>query len=487
MSEKLYQAVFEQTSEGLILIDAASRRLLEVNRAFVELTGYPEEQIFSMSLGDFFDLPPVGIERIYSQLLNKKEPFFGEVKCRRSDNSLLDVEIRVNLVYLEGKAFYCAVLYEVTLHRQAEKTLQEVAAKFRRAIFSSPMPVMIHTEDGAVVMINNEWTNLTGYSFKDIPTTAAWVEKAFGIEYTAMREKFISLATMEGPGAGEELSVATSSGEKLQWDFRSAPVGSLPNGERLIITMAMDVTGRKRAEEQLKASLKEKELLLKEIHHRVKNNMQIISSLLNLQLRYIRNSETKELFRESQQRIKSMALVHEMLYRSQNLARIDFGKYTRALSAEIMQTCSPDHDRLTVVTNINNIEFDIKTAIPCGLIIHELISNSLKHGFPDGRKGTIRIDLDRNSKGVLTLVVSDDGIGFPRGLDLERTGTLGLSLVRILTKQLRGSIERLETAGTAFRLTFSDKPLSAESEDRNEAKGPTVANEIIVAAAPNRI
>jgi PAS domain S-box-containing protein len=482
MSENLYQAVFEQTSEGIILIDAASRRLLEVNRAFVELTGYPEEQIFSMSLGDFFDLPPVEIERIYSLLLNKKEHFSGEVKCRRSDNSLLDVELRGNLVHLEGKAVFCAGLHEVTLYRQAEKTLQEAATKFRRAIFSSPMPVMIHTEDGAVVMINNEWTNLTGYSFKDIPTTAAWVEKAFGAERTEMSEKFSSLATTEGPGTGEELSVATSSGEKLQWDFRSAPIGSLPEGERLIITMAMDVTERKRAEERLKASLKEKEVLLKEIHHRVKNNMQIISSLLNLQLRYIRNSETKELLRESQKRIKSMALIHEMLYRSQNLARIDFGKYTRTLSAEIMQSCGLDHNRLKVVTNINNIEFDIKTAIPCGLIIHELISNSLKHGFPNGRKGTIRIDLDRNSKRALTLVVGDDGIGFPKDLDFERTGSLGLSLVMVLTKQLRGSIERLETAGTAFRITFSDDPLSMQSEACNETKGSTVKSEIIVAA-----
>jgi len=346
------------------------------------------------------------------------------------------------------------------------------------------MPVMIHAEDGAVLMINNEWTNLTGYSFKDIPTTAAWLEKAFGAGHTEMSEKFNSLATTEGPAAGEELSIATSSGEKLEWDFRSAPIGSLPDGERLIITMAMDVTERKRVEEQLKASLKEKEVLLKEIHHRVKNNMQIISSLLNLQLRYIRNSETKELFRESQKRIKSMALIHEMLYRSQNLARIDFGKYTRTLSAEIMQSCSPGHDRIRVETNINNIEFDIKTAIPCGLIIHELISNSLKHGFPDGRKGTIRIDLDRNSKGALTLVVSDDGVGFPRGLDLERTGSLGLSLVTILTKQLRGNIERLETAGTAFRITFSDNPLSAESEDGNEVKCPAVEGGIIVAADP---
>jgi len=215
--------------------------------------------------------------------------------------------------------------------------------------------------------------------------------------------------------------------------------------------------------------------------------MQIISSLLNLQLRYIRNNETKELFRESQKRIKSMALIHEMLYRSQNLARIDFGKYTRTLSAEIMQTCSPDHNRLKVVTNINNIEFDIKTAIPCGLIIHELISNSLKHGFPDGRKGTIRIDLNRNSKGELALVVSDDGVGFPRGLNLERTGSLGLSLVMILTKQLRGSIERMETAGTAFRITFSDKPFSAESEDSSEARGPAVDGELIAAADPKRI
>jgi len=137
MIDKLSQAVFEQAPGGIILIDAASRRLLEVNRAFVELAGYPEEQIFSMTLGDFFDLPPVGIERIYSLLLNKKEHFLGEVKCRRADNSLLDVELRVNLVHLEGKAFFCAVIHEAPCTGRLKRPFRKPPAS-SAGLFSAP-------------------------------------------------------------------------------------------------------------------------------------------------------------------------------------------------------------------------------------------------------------------------------------------------------------------------------------------------------------
>jgi PAS domain S-box-containing protein len=454
MNESFFQTVFEQASEGIVLIDGASRYLLEANNAFAELVGYPEELMFSMTLNDFIDLSPVGIERLYDQVLTRKEQYIGEVKCRRSDGSLIDVELRLNLLHFGGKELFCAFIRDVTMYRHVEKGILETGGRFRQAVFSAPLPIMIHAEDGAVVMINSEWAKRTGYAFRDTPTIDAWVKKSFGAECTSMFEKLGFLYKTNAPCTYDDLPVTTSSGEKLVWNFCSAPAGSLPDQRRLFITMAMDVTAHKRAENELKASLHEKETMLREVHHRARNNMQVIMSLLNLQSRYISNPETQEFFRESQERVRAMVLIHEMLCNSGNQARIDFNEYGRSLVGGLISAYSPNQSNLQVDMRISRMVVSLETAVPCGLIIHELVSNSLKHGFPDVRSGTITIDFDRDEAGLYTLVVGDNGIGLPNGLDREKPGTLGLSLINTLTKQLQGVVEFTGTSGTVCKISF---------------------------------
>ena len=454
MNESLFQTVFEQASEGIVLIDGAGRYLLEANKAFAELVGYPEELMFSMTLNDFIDLSPVGIERLYDQVLTRKEQYIGEVKCRRSDSSLIDVELRLNLLHFGGKELFCAFIRDVTMYRHVEKGLLETGGRFRQAVFSAPLPIMIHAEDGAVVMINSEWTRRTGYSFKDIPMIDDWVKKAFGAEGASVSEKFGFLYKTTTPCTYDDLSVTTKSGEKLVWSFCSAPAGSLPDERRLFITMAMDVSANKHVEDDLKASLHEKETMLREVHHRARNNMQVIMSLLNLQSRYLSNPETQEFFKESQERVRAMVLIHEMLCNSGNEARIDFNEYGRSLVGGLISAYSPNRSNLQVEMRISRMIVSLETAVPCGLIIHELVSNSLKHGFPDGRSGTITIDFDRDEAGLYTLVVGDNGIGLPKGLDREKPGTLGLSLINTLTKQLQGAVEFIGASGTVCKVSF---------------------------------
>ena len=454
MNESFFQTVFEQASEGIVLIDGASRYLLEANKAFVELVGYPEELLFSLTLNDFVDLSPVGIERLYSHVLARKEPYIGELKCRRSDGVLIDVELRLSLLHFSGKEIFCAFVRDVTMYRRVEKELLETGGRFRQAVFSAPLPIMIHAEDGVVVMINSEWTRRTGYAFKDIPTIDVWVKKAFGAESVSMFEKFGFLYKTTPPYTYEDLSVTTSSGEKLVWSFCSSPAGTLPDERRLFITMAMDVTASKRAETDLRASLQEKDVMLREVHHRAKNNMQVIMSLLSLQSRYISDPQTQEFFRESQERVRAMALIHEMLCDSNNQAWIDFNEYARSLVGSIISAYSPSQSSLQVEMRIGRIMVSLEAAVPCGLIIHELVSNSLKHGFPDVRNGMISIDFDRDETGLYTLVVGDNGIGLPKGLDMEAPGTLGLSLVNTLTKQLKGVAEFVGTSGTVCKISF---------------------------------
>jgi two-component sensor histidine kinase len=201
-------------------------------------------------------------------------------------------------------------------------------------------------------------------------------------------------------------------------------------------------------------------VLLKEIHHRVKNNLQVISSMLRLQARNIDDQLTLQVLEESQNRIRSMALIHERLYRSENLAKVDFGVYIRDLAVHLVRSYKAYSGRVDLNVKADGIFLDIDTAIPCGLIVNELICNSMKYAFPNDGKGKIRVEIrsdhdDRSDKEQLTMIVGDDGIGIPSDLDYQNTGSLGLQLVNALVDQLEGSIEMCSNEGTEFKITFA--------------------------------
>lgn len=220
-------------------------------------------------------------------------------------------------------------------------------------------------------------------------------------------------------------------------------------------TTLTDISERKKMEGDIEDSLKEKELLLKEIHHRVKNNLQVISSLLNMQSRYIRNKTDKELFRESQTRAKSMALIHERLYQSTDLRRIDFGEYIQTLTYDLYHSYGGNPKFIKLNMALEPIMVDINTAVPCGLIVNELLSNVLKHAFPQGKTGDLTIKFYSND-GNLVLIVRDEGVGFPEDIDFRNTESLGLSLVNTLVGQIDGEIEIMVDHGTEFKITFPE-------------------------------
>jgi two-component sensor histidine kinase len=225
------------------------------------------------------------------------------------------------------------------------------------------------------------------------------------------------------------------------------------------ITVLRDITAEKEAEEKIKAALREKEVLLREIHHRVKNNLQVMSSLLSLQADYIHDPHTLALFRETQSRLRSMALIHEELYQSQNLSEIDYDEYIQKLTTNLFHAFSSNaHVQLEM--QLDPLRFGIDMAIPCGLIINELVTNALKYAFPDQRKGIIRVDLESiytDDRVVYVLKIQDDGIGLPESIDIENTDTLGLQLVNILVKQIKGSLTLKRDGGTRFTIRFSER------------------------------
>ncbi len=212
---------------------------------------------------------------------------------------------------------------------------------------------------------------------------------------------------------------------------------------------------RMRAEEQLKESLKEKEILLREIHHRVKNNMQIISSLLMLQEELSKDEKVTEMLKDSQNRITSMALIHEKLYRSENLSKIDLNEYIDDLVSSLFQSYGVSESKVALNINVENVLLGIDTAIPCGLIINELISNSLKHAFPECKNGEIKISLRSTDENMIELLIGDNGVGIPKGVDFRKTESLGLHLVNILVEnQLHGEIQLNRDKETEFKIKF---------------------------------
>ncbi len=210
------------------------------------------------------------------------------------------------------------------------------------------------------------------------------------------------------------------------------------------------------SEDQLRESLHEKEMLLREIHHRVKNNMQVISSLLKYQSGFIQDPDSKNLFSECQDRVNSMAFIHENLYESGDLANINLRDYVTKLSGSLFHSFGMTGDRVKLKTEVADVLLGVDVAVPCGLIINELVSNALKHAFPKGRKGQVVITVRPAGEGGLELLVADDGVGIPENLDLEDTKTLGLHLVtNLVNHQLRGELEIRRSAGTLCRISFS--------------------------------
>ncbi len=225
---------------------------------------------------------------------------------------------------------------------------------------------------------------------------------------------------------------------------------------RLNVELEAEITERIQAEEKIKASLKEKDVLLEEIHHRVKNNLQFIHSLLDLQIDYIRDEQAVELFRESQMRIHAIALVHERLCQSEDLTRINFSQYAQSLADDLFLSFGAGAAGITLKVNVDDVVLDMNAAIYCGLIVNELLSNALGHAFPSGRKGEICIDVHPIDDGrKLVIVVQNDGVNLPPDRHLRSKDSFGLRLVDMLVHQLKGTMETERNGGAAFKITLS--------------------------------
>ncbi len=339
---------------------------------------------------------------------------------------------------------------EIVERKRAEEALVKSEASYRQIVDTAAEGIWVVGPDAMTTFVNSRMAEMLGCSGEEMigrPLTDFMFEEEASDHLQKIENR------RQGTSESYERRFRRQDGQTVWTHVSATPIFDDAHHFNGSFAMFTDITERKRTEELIRASLREKEVLLKEIHHRVKNNLQVVSGLLFLQAQKIGDPELAAHFTESQNRIYSMALAHEQLYQSKNLADVRLPEYVESLVEEIEQVFRSGEKTVCCQVAVDDIDLDIEQVVPCGLLITELLSNALQHAFPGPRTGTVRVEMHRQND-VLSLTVRDDGVGLPAGLDVATAGTLGLQLVRALTDQLDGTLELVRRAGAEFRVTF---------------------------------
>ncbi len=337
--------------------------------------------------------------------------------------------------------------------KRADEALMESERKYHALTELSPVGIFYTDAEGDCTYINERWQEIAGLTLEEA-LGKGWVQSLHPNDQNRISAEWQQAARERRPFRSEyrfrHPNGATT------WVLGQAIIERTESEEVAgYIGTITDITERKHAEEQLKESLKEKEILLREIHHRVKNNMQVISSLLMLQEELSKDEKVIEMLKDSQNRITSMAMVHENLYLSEDLSKISLKEYIDDLVSGLFQSYGVSEGKVALNINVENVFLGIDSAIPCGLIINELISNSLKYAFPEGKYGEIKIFLRSIDENMIELLVGDNGVGIPEDMDIRKTESLGMQLVTMLVEnQLHGEIKLNRDEGTEFKIKF---------------------------------
>jgi len=430
-------------------------RIEYVNPAACTVTQFSREELTGKRL---CELLPVyrdsGLFDDYCQVVKTGEPFSEEsiIETVKDEEPRRVFDIRVAKL---GDGVV-ALWREITDRVQAEQELRNTSSYLDNLFNFAHMPIIVWDADYKITRLNRAFERLTGHCAEDVLNAPLDIllpepkreETMKLIRRTLAGERWVTL----------EIPILRKDGTSrdVLWNFANI-FGE--DGTTVIATIAQgcDITEQKRAEEQCRASLEEKETLLRELHHRVKNNLQLVSSILVLQAQHARDPAAFAAYNEIQNRIRSMALIHAKLYQAEYLAKIHFTKYLQELITALIHSYGLSADRVSVTLNSPGMMLDLNTAVPLGLIINELVSNCLKHAFPRNRRGDILLDLHAEDDGSYLLRVADNGVGLPEDLDITNTATLGLKLVNTLVEQLKGTIQLERGAGTTFIIRFKER------------------------------
>ncbi|RJP75260.1 MAG: PAS domain S-box protein [Candidatus Zixiibacteriota bacterium] len=449
-SEEKYRSLFEQMGEGFVVGrmiyddqgNACDYQFVEANPAYERLTGLPRELSLQKTIRELIPtLEPPWIEQ------HARVAETGESCHWESYNEQVGRHYSIHS-FQPGPGMFASVFTDITDNKKAEQTLRESEERFRVMADSSPFMIWVTDTRGDVQFVNRAYQEFFGVTLEQV-LGPGWQPLVHPEDHEAYVQGFLT-AVWERRPFSSEARVRHADGQ-WRWIMSVGEPRFSPDGEYLgHVGSSPDITEMRQSEERIQASLDEKVVLLKEIHHRVKNNLQIVSALLGLQRGRIKDPAMEIILRDSQSRIRSIALVHEKLYRSRDLARVDLAEYLTVLTSSLLQSYGA-RDRVTLEIDADPLSLDVDTILPCGLVVNELVSNALKHAFPEGRQGLVRILL-KEAGGIVRLIVEDDGVGLPPGLDYHKSDSLGLQLIHTLAQQLNATVNM--AAGPGTRVTI---------------------------------
>jgi PAS domain S-box-containing protein len=455
-SEANFRTFFESMTD-MIMVGTRDGRILFTNSAVTRTLGYSSEELAALHM---LELHPADkrqeAEDIFTAMFQGTRESCP-LPLARKDGGLVPVETRVWFGRWNGQDCVFGIAKNLTAEQEAQQ-------RFERLFRHNPTLMALSSLPGRQFSdVNDAFLKTLGYSRGDIigKTAEDFALFVHPEQQAALADKLRA----DGRIANFELQVRRQDGAILDGLFSGEVISS--QGRQHFLTVMVDITERKQAEAALRDSLAEKTTLLQEVHHRVKNNLQIISSLLNLQADQVQDAAVLELLAVTRNRVGAMALLHENLYQSESLARLNLPEYVKSLCAHLLRAAGPIRARVQLECHVEpgTISLELDQAVPCGLLLNELVTNALKHAFPGERCGCIRVTLERATPQTVGLTVADDGVGLSVTLDPRATSSLGLQLVSLLTQQLHGTVNFERGQGTAVHILF---PNSAETETAHE-------------------
>jgi PAS domain S-box-containing protein len=450
MAGQRLQQIVDFMPVAMVLIDQAG---------LIEMVNAQTETLFGYAPGSLVGQPIEMLmpERFHSRNLSMRNSFFAapgewpmedqrDFYALRKDQSEFPVEVRPTPIETDEGLMVLAAIVDVS----ARKRLED---RIRRVVEFMPNAVVMLTQTLVIEMINAEAERLFNYPRGELigRHLEILIPDRFRGQCPCLQPSYFQDPKPTQTGKEREFCGRRKNGTEVPVEMWLNPIES--EDGMIILATIVDISDRKREEKHFQAS-SEKDLLLGEIHHRVKNNLQIVDSLLDLQSSRISDPVVRGTLRDCQNRIRSMALIHQTLYQSKDFADVDFSHFLDALLPILISSFGTDPNRVKLVVDAATVRLPIKLAIPCGLIVNELMSNALKHAFGHDRYGEITLRLALDADGEVTLTFSDDGVGIPADLDLETTKTLGLRIISLLAKQVHGALTVERAHPTQFVLRF---------------------------------
>lgn len=450
-SEEKFRQFFTVEPDAILIMDADTHRIIDVNPAAIKLYGYSKEEFLNLT-GHGISAEPEKTREAVNAISAGNPTKINLRYHKKRDGTIFPLEISSGSFSLKNRKVVFGVIRDITKRKLDEEELRKLSS----AVEQSSCSVIITDLRGDIEYVNPKFTQLSGYTLEEVLGKNPGLLKSGHTsteEYKRLWQDIISGKEWHG-----EFHNRTKTGD-YYWGLAS--ISAIKNSEgkpTCYLSVMEDITERKKSEEKIKASLKEKEILMREIEHRAKNNLQIVSSLLGWQISRIKEKKYKEMFRDSQNRILSMAAIYDKIMRSDNLSNVNSKEYFESLGRDLLRSYGYD-ERIIIQVEDDGIALDIDTLMYCGLMVNELVSNSLKYAFQDQEDGEISIKLQNIENEKIKLTVKDSGKGIPADFDFKSAESFGLNLVKTIAEgQLQGEVEILRNRGAEYVITFPKKP-----------------------------